>query len=163
MKKILSVLMLCLSLAAHGESTIEIIAFRHAEKLSGDDPRLTEQGVVRAAKLAPYLATYSPTHLYSTDYARTQATIAPLSDATGLDVTSYDPRQLQALADQLRNTPGVHVVSGHSNTTPQLVAALGGDPGEGISEDYYDALYVVRICGDKVTTERLDQSRLLQQ
>ena len=155
--------MLCLSMAAHGESTVEIIAFRHAEKLGGNDPGLTEQGIARAARLAEVLAAYEPTHLYSTDYARTQATIAPLAEAISIDVQSYNPRELQAFADQLRETPGVHVVSGHSNTTPQLVAALGGDPGEGISEDYYDALYVVRICGDKVKTERLDQSGLLQQ
>ncbi len=40
----------------------------------------------------------------------------------------YDPRQLTRLAAKIWTTPGTHLVAGDCNTTPMLVAALGGDP-----------------------------------
>ena len=48
------------------------------------------------------------------------------------------------LAAALLSSPGRHLVVGHSNTTPELVGLLGGDPSSPIPEDEYDRLYVVR-------------------
>ena len=51
---------------------------------------------------------------------------------------------------------GAYVVAGHSNTTPQLVAALGGEPGEPINESYeFDRLYQVVIGKDGSVTTTL--------
>ena len=65
---------------------------------------------------------------------------------------SYDPRDLPGFAAQLRRSPGRHLVLGHSNTTPSLVEALGGDAHGPIDEFEYDRLYIVVITGDEVST-----------
>ncbi len=41
--------------------------------------------------------------------------------------------------------PGRHLVVGHSNTTHDLVTALGGDPGPPIESLEYDRLYLVSM------------------
>ena len=64
----------------------------------------------------------------------------------------YDPRDLPAFAQELWQTPGRHLVIGHSNTTPQLAEALGGDPGSPIEEMEYDRLYIVTLTVDGAST-----------
>jgi len=92
-------------------------------------------------------------HVHTTDYRRTRQTGAPLAEALGIEMAAYDPRDLAGLAGRLRASPGRHVVLGHSNTTPPLVEALGGDPGGAIAEGEYDRLYVVVIpAAGPVTT-----------
>ena len=79
---------------------------------------------------------------------------APLAARTGIEVTLYDPRDLAAFADELIATPGRHLVVGHSNTTPQLAEALGGEPGSEINEaSEYDRLYVITLSGSGVSSE----------
>jgi hypothetical protein len=43
-------------------------------------------------------------------------------------------------------------VLGHSNTTPDLVTALGGDPQGPIAEMEYDRLYVVTLTDEGAST-----------
>ncbi len=119
---------------------------RHAEKAWGPNPPLSEAGRARAATLAEVMADKGLTHLHSTDYKRTRETAAPVAAQTGLPVLIYDATSLDAFAAELRATPGVHLVIGHSNTTPQLASALGGAPGAPINEKReYDRLYVVTL------------------
>jgi phosphohistidine phosphatase SixA len=121
---------------ASGETEVDlrpatVIAIRHAEKGDNDprDPRLSEAGEARAQTLSEMLLYSGVTHIFSTDYQRTQMTVATLAAATGVAIETYNPRDLQALADILHALPAgsVAVVSGHSNTTPSIVAALGGE------------------------------------
>jgi len=120
------------------------------------DPVLNMAGRERAHALVHVLRQAGITDILSTDYHRTQETVAPLAEALGLTVKSYDPRALDALAARLKATPGRYVVAGHSNTTPQLVAALGGEPGEPINESYeFDRLYQVVIGKDGSVTTTL--------
>jgi len=141
------------------QRSVTVIAVRHAEKGADDprDPGLTDDGEERAAALAKLLAHAGVTHLYSTSYRRTQATVAPLATSLELEITSYDPRGLTGFAEDLRKlSPGsVAVVSGHSNTTPGLVLALGGEiedlnkgrGGPTLGEDEYDRLFLVTLPG----------------
>ena len=69
-----------------------------------------------------------------------------------LEVEIYDHRRLDALIERLRREGGRHLVVGHSNTTPELVAALGGDPVSPIDEMEYDRLYIVTVTDDGVST-----------
>ena len=132
----------------------QVFLVRHAEKQSGDNPSLTEAGERRAEMLAALLSDKGITHIHSTDYKRTLETAAPLAARTGLEVLLYDPRDLNAFADELASTHGVHLVVGHSNTTPQLAEALGGAPGSDIDEaSEYDRLYVVTLRGSGVSSE----------
>jgi broad specificity phosphatase PhoE len=138
--------------AEAGEGTV-VVLVRHAERADDDprDPTLTETGRARAEGLALLLRDAGLTAIWSTDYRRTRETASPVAEATGLEVRLYDPRgeeALAALADTLRATPGRHLVVGHSNTTPALVRALGGDPGADIAEDEYDRLYVLTLGPD---------------
>ncbi len=69
----------------------------------------------------------------------------------------YEPRGdgLIATAELLRSTPGHHLVVGHSNTTPALVEALGGDPIAPIDEMEYDRIYVVTVAPDGTVSSSL--------
>ncbi|MHA7898825.1 MAG: SixA phosphatase family protein [Henriciella sp.] len=144
-------------------SAHEIYLVRHAEKQTGENPSLTPDGARRADTLATLLADIGITHIHSTDYKRTLETAAPTAQQTGLGVQIYDPRDLNAFADQLLAIKGVHLVVGHSNTTPQLVAALGGEPGTEIDEkSEYDRLYVISV-GQNGVESRLDRYGLRYQ
>jgi broad specificity phosphatase PhoE len=117
---------------------------RHAEKTADQqDPGLTPTGEARAMTLQLMLRSAKLDAIHSTDYRRTKDTVATLAAWRNLQLRFYDPRALDALALELRLEGGQHLVVGHSNTTPAMVAALGGEPGSEIREDEYDRLYVV--------------------
>jgi len=134
-----------------------IFLVRHAEKQnSSDDPALTEAGQRRAEALADLLQHSGIERIYSTDFARTRETAAPLAGRLDLPITLYDWEEMQALAADLK-TSGLHsLVVGHSDTTPELVGLLGGDPGPAIDEQAeYDRLYVVTVAADRSVTSEL--------
>jgi phosphohistidine phosphatase SixA len=140
-----------LSPAADG-SRAELVVFlaRHAEKADdGRDPPLTPAGLERAGLLAALLERQGITGIHSTDYYRTRDTAGPLAEKLGLDVSIYDPAKPGALLAGLMELGGVHMVVGHSNTVPDLVTRLGGEPGDEIDEQSeYDRLYQVTVLDD---------------
>lgn len=131
-----------------------VFLVRHAERAEDgtSDPPISEAGAERSRLLAHMLADAGITHIHTTDLNRTRSTGQPLASATGLEMAVYNPRDLAGLAAELVASPGRHLVLGHSNTTPDLVAALGGDPGSPIDEMEYDRLYVVTVTDDGVST-----------
>lgn len=142
------------SIVAQSETTVYL--FRHAEKLSiGNDPSLTEAGHERANHLLTVINAVKVDHVYSTPLNRTVETALPIAQYFGLEIENYDHRDLSAFAKQLLDTPGTHVVSGHSNTTPALVSALTGADIAPIDENEYDNLYIVQksVSGDVVWTQ----------
>jgi broad specificity phosphatase PhoE len=134
---------------APGPATEPLLVFvvRHAERTDqSEDAPLSAAGRERAEALASALRSAHLDHVYSSDYARTKETAAPVATGRGLQVELYDPRNLPALADKLRETGGRHLVVGHSNTTPTLVELLGGEPGSPIDDaGEFDRLYIVAI------------------
>jgi phosphohistidine phosphatase SixA len=149
---LLTLLVAAPSVAAQEDVIVYLV--RHAERAEDgtDDPPISKAGVERAELLAEMLKDAGITHVHSTDYKRTHQTGQPFIEASGIEATSYDPRDLEGFAARLRATPGRHLVLGHSNTTPDLVQALGGDPGAPIEEFEYDRLYAVVIDVDDVST-----------
>ncbi|MCE2455191.1 MAG: histidine phosphatase family protein [Gemmatimonadetes bacterium] len=144
---------------AHGqEATDEAVVVylaRHAERADDSrDPPLSPEGVARVEALLHVLTDAGLTQVHTTDLRRTRQTADPLAKAHDAPLAVYDPFALAAFAELLKATPGRHFVSGHSNTTPALVRALGGDPHGEIAEDEYDRLYVVVIVpgAEPVTT-----------
>ena len=134
-------------------STVFLV--RHAEKTAeANDPQLSEAGTRRAEHLATLLEDANVTAIYSTDFARTRNTAAPLAHAQGLDIRLYDPAKPGQLVDSLNEDPGRYLVIGHSNTVPDLVERLGGTPGSAMDEKTeYDRLYVLTLDGaGNVTT-----------
>lgn len=155
----IALLVLCLWLGAdaiRGDGGCVIYLVRHAEKASGDhDPALSETGQKRALDLATLLHDAGIETIYSTDFARTLQTAAPLAEQLGLAVRIYDWAQMGKLAAHMLRNGGRYLVVGHSDTTPELVGVLGGDPGLPIDEaTEYDRLYILTISTDgAVTTE----------
>ena len=136
--------------AVPAQSSTVIFLVRHAEKVAdGEDPVLREAGEKRARGIANLLRDAGLQEIYSTDYRRTRDTAAPLASQLGLDVTIYDSAELEDLAAEIRRRGGRCLVVGHSNTTPELVGLLGGEPGAPIDEQSeHDRLYVVTIGPD---------------
>ena len=128
---------------------------RHAEKeLDGEDPALSDAGYARADALAGVLGDVTFAAIYSTDTRRTRETAAPSLAATGLTLKLYDGRALIEFAQSLSEAQGNYLIVGHSNTTPQLAEALGGEGGDPITEaTEYDRLYVLTRTGGVTVTE----------
>lgn len=112
-----------------GLRSASVLFVRHTEKESTpDDPGLTDVGRQRARGLAAFCRALPVSHLFATELRRTQETLAPLAEQTGLAVTEYGARHPGALVKQLEVLDGGQcvVVAGHSNTLPKLVELLGG-------------------------------------
>ena len=93
------------------------------------------------------------TAIYSSQFKRTQETVAPLAAHLGIAVTTAEISRanLETYPKQLAETIlAAHrgetvVVVNHSNTVPLIVEALGGGPAPAISEDEYAHVFVVII------------------
>lgn len=137
----------------HAEPTV-VYLVRHAERAEDgtNDPPISDAGEARARLLADMLRDAGIERVHSTDYERTRATAAPLVERLGLPVETYEGSDLAGLAERIRADGGRHLVVGHSNTTPDAVAALRGEPGPPIDEMEYDRLYIVTLTRDGAST-----------
>ncbi|MBW3567385.1 MAG: histidine phosphatase family protein [Proteobacteria bacterium] len=123
-----------------------IYIVRHAEKLAGDDPALSEAGKARARALAGLLAERGVTRIFSTDTLRTRSTAAPLAARLGVPVEIYDHKTPVELAEQVRDSGESVLIVGHSNTIAGLAAAFGADAGPEVRDDEYDRLYDIALA-----------------
>lgn len=140
-----------------GMQPVAVYLVRHGEKSTAEadnrDPALNAAGRQRAEQLAQVLSAQQLQGIFTTDYRRTRETAAPVAAKQQIAVTEYDPRALAEFASKLCQGSGTSLVVGHSNTTPQLVALLGGEPGTAIDEaSEYDRLYLVVRIGGQVST-----------
>lgn len=130
----------------------QIFFVRHAEKSKDDprDPNLNEEGHARAEQLKYHLAEAGITKIYSTDYKRTQQTVAPLAKALGIETEIY-PTDLLSIAEDLKKaTTGNILVVGHSNTTPKLINKLLGEERYAkLDESVYNKLFMLIKSGDQ--------------
>lgn len=126
--------------------TVVVFLVRHAERLD-DSPNspLNDVGRARVERLRALVADVDFTHVHSTNLTRTLDTARPIAGDDGVELALYSPGELERLAETIRATPGRHLVSGHSNTTPRLAEALGGEPRGPIGEMEYDRLYIIVI------------------
>jgi broad specificity phosphatase PhoE len=134
-----------------------VFLVRHAERDGAgndpSDPGLSPLGRERALSLARVLGSVGLARVLSTDYRRTRETAGPVAAALGLEIELYDPEDLPGLAERLLGEAGPTLVVGHSNTTGEVAALLGGDPGPPFDEAAdYDRLYVVTPGRDGPTT-----------
>jgi broad specificity phosphatase PhoE len=151
--------MTVLPLTATAEVTM-IYLTRHGEKASETgDPALTAEGNVRAQNIAAVLKKAKIAQIFSTNYLRTKQTAQPLSTALSVAVQTYDPRQQAAFAKQVLALKGNTMIVGHSNTIPDMVRQLGGDPGSDIPETEFNRLYVLAIEKDGSVTTTLLSSQ----
>jgi broad specificity phosphatase PhoE len=127
-----------------------VILVRHAEKKiepTNPDPDLAPEGVERAQEIARVFGDAGINAIYATQYKRTQQTVKPLSDRTGVTVTVLESSQTNELLKRIQTTNRGQTVfiAGHNNTVPAIVSELSGQTYPVIPESEYDNLYIVTI------------------
>ena len=132
-----------------------IYVSRHMRKGEGDDPPLSAQGSAEAERLAALLSDKSIKAIFVTPTRRSRETAAPLAAATGAAVETYDPRDNAALARRVAAIPGSILIVGHSNTVPEIVAAIGGTPPAPMSEEDFGRLFAVERANGKTVESRV--------
>ncbi|CAM3424417.1 SixA phosphatase family protein [Aequorivita lipolytica] len=133
---------------------------RHAEKVRTDpkdqDPGLSIDGMMRAKRWASYFEPIKIDEIYITRYMRTKQTISLIAQQKQVSPKRYDPNTVYS-EDFLKQTNGKTVlISGHSNTTPQLVNKLIGEEKFKEMDDSDNAtLFKVTINGSDKKVETI--------
>ena len=145
-----SLLAACLFISAicWSQETTTFIFTRHAEKADDGtrDPGLTEEGNKRAERIAEVLSDVPVSAVYSTNYKRTLQTASPTAKGHGLTVLTYDPGDREFLNGLLeKEKGGTILISGHSNTIPNMINQLARTNYPNFSEEEYDNLVIVII------------------
>src|SRR5205814_6324309 len=127
-----------------------VILIRHAEKIidpNNPDVDLSAAGQARAQEIARMFGDAGINAIYATQYQRTQETVKPLSDKTGVPVTIVNSKGTADLLAQIRaqHSGQTIFIAGHNNTVPEIIEALGGPKYPIIPETEYDNLYVVTV------------------
>jgi broad specificity phosphatase PhoE len=138
------------SLAAQ-DAPLTVFLVRHAEKGSENpDPSLTAAGRRRADELARVLKDAHVTALFASEFKRTQETLAPLAQATGLVPMLVNAGKMDDLVAMLRALPAGSraVVASHSNLVHLIVERLSGQKVPPLTDLDYDRMVVVTVAGD---------------
>lgn len=139
----------------------KIYIVRHAEKQSGTDPLLTDDGNKRAGDLMRTLKDKKISRIYVSEYRRTQNTADSLRIQFGIDT-------VRALADtnciNLFNaitknkdwTKSILIVS-HSNIVPAIIYKLGitSFPQDNLPDEEFDNLYIVSFRKGKAVLKHI--------
>ncbi len=141
---------------------ITVILMRHAEKDVSEeadtaDPELSEAGKLRAEKLAEIAKKYKPEIIYSTNYIRTKATVAPLASDLRAMTFIYDPKNLGEMYDFIMSGKYKKIVIvGHNTTTPALANLLMKEERyKRLGENEYDKIFVVKIKKNKKKPDKI--------
>ena len=151
---IIFAILLCTSFTfsqSHEESAISTFYFiRHAEKDRTDkknrNPHLTVAGKSRAERWSDIFRNIKLDAVYSTDYHRTKETALPTAKKNNLELTLYDPGNIDFTTFMSSNKGKKVLIVGHSNTTPEFVnAMIGKKKYKHIDDGNNGNLYIVTI------------------
>ena len=110
------------------EKATVIYIVRHGERSTNHptDPDLSAAGQARALVLKDSLNKVSVAAIYTTNYKRTQQTVAPTAAAKSLTPIIYSPTDLNALAAKVLkdNLNQTILIAGHSNTVLETIEAF---------------------------------------
>ena len=130
-------------------AAVTFIVVRHAEKVDASrDPDLSATGHARGQALASRLAREPLAAIYATEFKRTGHTVAATATAHAIATTPYpaaQPASDFAAALKTAHSKGTVLIAGHSNTVPEIVAALCACPVAPMPDHEYDRLSIVRI------------------
>ena len=130
------------------DSVTTVLLIRHAEKNpQGTDPPLSIEGQNRAQSLIHVAGNAGITKIYASQYLRTQQTVQPIADHLNLSVNLVNANDTGELVQRILSDHKGEVVliAGHSNTIPQIIKELDGDPIPPILENTYDNIFVITI------------------
>lgn len=141
----------CASTPSSDGTTFVVV--RHAEKATDDpeDPQLSEIGRRRAQRLAEVLADAPVVAVYATEFKRTRQTAQPIADRRHIPVNAYfsrGPAAESAARWRRDHDHGTVLIVGHSNTVPDLVTALSGQPAAPMPDTEYDRLTRIHVGAD---------------
>ncbi len=129
-----------------------VILVRHAEKAKQPikDPQLSPKGMLRAQALIETLGDIPISRMIASQYTRTQATLAPISQQRAITTEIIPVRRplasyIHIMQQQLASTQGNLLIAGHSNTVPMLIEAFGGPKIPAIPEHEYGKVYILSI------------------
>jgi broad specificity phosphatase PhoE len=129
---------------------------RHLDTAAGlADPGLTEEGKRKAQLLADSFPGQPPSSIFVSNTRRARETAAPLAARLGITPRIYDPANTPALIAELMKEPPPILIVGHSNTVPDIVAALGGARPAPIAQDQFGDLWTVSGSRHTVTRTRI--------
>jgi len=130
-----------------GPSTVVLL--RHAEpQTNGADPGLTAAGRKRAELLGFMFQHAGVTALFTSELRRTKETAQPLAARVSLVPEVLPGLNTAAHRDRVLAVPaGVALVVGHTNTVPQLIAALGAGNNIQIAANEFDRMFIVSLRG----------------
>lgn len=154
MKVRLAVTLLLAGLAHSASGQTAIFLVRHAEKATeANEPTvpLSAAGRARAERLATLLANAGVSGIYATETDRARQTAEPLARARKLEIHGYAPRDAEGkpaprlVIDRIKKDApsGTVLVVGHSNTVPEILAALGYTEKVEIPSTQFDDLFLV--------------------
>jgi broad specificity phosphatase PhoE len=128
-----------------------IFIVRHAERAPIDghvpaDTGISVEGKTRAEHLAQQLKDAGITSIFTSEYKRTAQTAEPLAQSLGIRPEVVPAGDMRGLLRKIKTARGNVLVVGHSNTLPQLIAALGASTHVRIAEGDYDNLFIVVPC-----------------
>jgi len=144
---------LCFVIAITACSSSHYYVVRHAEKtvltkdsasMMMNNPPLSEAGKVRAFVLRDELVKKHIRHIYSTNTIRSRATAEPLSQASKIQIESYN--NVDSLVALLHSVKGNVLIVGHSNTVDDIVNKLSGkkEIASDLKDSEYDNLFILR-------------------
>lgn len=138
---------------ASGVRTVFLV--RHADTApepGEQDPKLTEAGVARAARLAEVLKDEPLGAVFVTRTTRSSQSGTPTAEFNGIEPMVYPPTGYDDIkAGVLAQPSGTScLVVAHSNTVPGIVNALGGREMDELPEKEFDRLIVLVLNGEKL-------------
>ena len=157
MKKVIFIILIQFSGCTAPKSTYQtedftcypkaVYLFRHAEKqiIKGEDnPELTRAGFSRSNVLAQAMADITPGLIYSSEYTRTQQTVAPLAKQWSSDIIIKTAKDPEAQVEAALSNCNQHVIiAGHSNTIPNLISLFGVMEKITIEDNQYGDLFII--------------------
>ena len=144
-----------------------IYLVRHAEKDTGDNPRLNAAGRLRAGYLVAALDGHSPNKVFVTQYRRTQETADSIRFKMKVDTVHYPA---DASGEGLIKSLHKHhiknekiLIIGHSNTIPILLGRLGISKPITIGEKEYNIMYLIKyVKGEPILFKKKFGDPLMQ-
>ena len=141
--RLIAPILLGLAAAASAAPAPVYFVMRHLQKAEGADPPLSAEGRRNADRLARWFGRDRPAIVYVSTTRRAHETAAPLVARYHLTVRDYDPRDTPGLVARVRQEKANVLIVGHSNTVPDIVAALGGTRPPPLAESDFGGIWRV--------------------
>jgi broad specificity phosphatase PhoE len=129
---------------------------RHLQKDAGSDPGLSAEGRANAERLAGWFGKVRPTAIFVSATRRARETAAPLAARLGIVPQEYQPLDVAGLVARAKAENGPVLIVGHSNTVPEIVAALGGEKPAPIAEEIFGQIWQIRGSPPRTEALQLD-------